>query len=433
MSTPDQHHPETRQGPASGRRVLVIGAGRGQTGLIRAVKRLGATAVVATRVEPHLPGIAEADEVLAADILAIDDVVDGARQAGVDAVATSCLDTGLEALGAVADALGLRGLSRQAARLCSDKLAMKERLEEAGVPTAAYVAVSSYEQVGPALERTGLPAVVKATDLQGSSGVFMVGTPEEAAQAWTRAASLSRGGRVIIERLLTGREFGAQAFVHGDRVLHVTVHGDDLAAGEVPVPVGHHVPIEADPGLLEQADQVVRQAVGALGLRDCAVNVDLMECDGVVHLIELTGRAGANGLPELMSTVYGLDYYEMVAREALDLDVLETWRGRSPWDGAALAAMLIDADARGTVTGIRRPDTLPEWVTNLQVFTRVGDVLEGFTSSNDCLGQVVVRGSTLEECRERAARIKAQVVLDTDSTGAGARTGEEASTPGARS
>ena len=47
---------EHRQGPAAGRRILIIGAGRGQAGLIRAAKRLGATTVVATLTDPQPPG-----------------------------------------------------------------------------------------------------------------------------------------------------------------------------------------------------------------------------------------------------------------------------------------------------------------------------------------------------------------------------------------
>ncbi|CAM3028486.1 ATP-grasp domain-containing protein [Actinomyces slackii] len=417
MTADHQHsaQPESAELPAAGRRVLIIGAGRGQLGLIRAVKRLGATAVVASRTQPRPPGLDLADEVAEADILSPDEVVAAARRAGVDAVATSCLDTGLEALGAVADTLGLRGISRQTARLCADKLEMKLRLAQAGVPTANYVPVSHADEVVPALERTGLPAVVKATDLQGSSGVYMVDTAEQAQEAYSRAAALSRGGKVIIERFLDGREFGAQALIHDGQILHITVHGDDLAEGDVPVPVGHHVPMEAAPGLLAQAEEVIAAAIGALDLRDCAVNVDLMECDGVVHIIELTGRAGANGLPELMSTIYGLDYYEMVAREALDLDVVETWQSRSPWDGAAMSLMLAEPQAHGIITSISTPEQTPPWLTDLQIFKRVGDALEGFSSSNDCTGQVVVRASSVQECRQRAAQIAALISVETSA------------------
>ncbi|QHO91315.1 hypothetical protein CWT12_08305 [Actinomyces sp. 432] len=400
--------PEAGQLPARGRRVLIIGAGRGQLGLIRAVKRLGATAVVASLTAGPPPGLKEADEAIDVDLLDPDAVAREARMAGVDAVATSCLDTGLEALGAVVDELGLRGLSRAAARLCMDKLAMKRRLAEQGVPTAPFREVSAPEELAAALDAVGLPAMVKAADLQGSAGVFKVGSAAQARAAFDRAQSLSRHGTVIVERFLDGREFGAQALVHNGEVLHVTVHGDDLADGGLPIPIGHHVPLD-DSELASQARSVTAAAISALELEDCAVNIDLMACDSQVYVIELTGRAGANGLPELMSAVHGLDYYELVAREALDLAVPEAWARREPWPGAALALMLTDPDAHGTVTAVSVPGDLPDWVQDLSLFRGPGDHLNGFTSSNDCLGQVVVRGQDLPQCQQRAATLAAQV------------------------
>lgn len=393
--------------PARGRRVLIIGAGRGQLGLIRAVKRLGATAVVASLTAGPPPGLKEADEAIDVDLLDPEAVAREARLAGVDAVATSCLDTGLEALGAVVDELGLRGIGRAAARLCMDKLAMKRRLVERGVPTAPFREVVSPDELDAALAAVGLPAMVKAADLQGSSGVFKVTSTAQARAAFDRARSLSRHGTVIVERFLDGREFGAQALVHNGELMHVTVHGDDLAVG-APIPIGHHVPLDDD-ALASQARSVTAAAVAALGLDDCAVNIDLMACDGQVFVIELTGRAGANGLPELMSAVHGLDYYELVAREALDLDVPGTWARREPWPGAALALMLTDPDAHGTVADLTVPAELPEWAVDLTLFRGPGDLIDGFTSSNDCLGQLVVRGQDLTQCRQRAAALAAQV------------------------
>lgn len=408
--------------PARGRRVLVVGGGRGQVGLIRALKRLGATTVVASLTDGPPPGLREADEVIAVNILSVADVVDGARLANVDAVATSCLDTGLEALGGVVDALGLRGLSRATAHLCSDKLSMKRRFEAHGVPTAVFRLVTSAERIPAALEVTGLPAMVKATDLQGSSGVFKVSSLKEALAAFAWARDLSRRGTVIIERFLEGQEFGAQAFVHDGEVIHTTIHGDVMAPGPIPAPIAHYLPLDLGAGtgltggtadLAEQARGAVNRAVRALGLDNCAVNVDLIECDGTVHVIELTGRAGANGLPELMSAAHGLDYYELIAREALDLDVLATWQARRPWDGAVLGEMIIDPSAFGTVTAVSYPEHLPDWVVDLSLFRSVGDSLAGFSSSGDCLGQVVVRGADLEECRRRVDQVRAQVAVAT--------------------
>ena len=110
-----------------------------------------------------------------------------------------------------------------------------------------------------------------------------------------------------------------------------------------------------------------------------------------------------------MSAVHGLDYYELVAREALDLDVPGAWGRREPWPSAALAMMLTDPDAHGTVVDVAVPADLPEWAVDLTLFRGQGDRLDGFASSNDCLGQLVVRGQDLSQCRQRAAALAAKV------------------------
>ena len=71
-----------------------------------------------------------------------------------------------------------------------------------------------------------------------------------------------------------------------------------------------------------------RKAIKAIGLDDCAVNIDFIEEDGVIYVLELTGRIGANCLPELVSINYGLNYYKMVIAAALGIDPVEIWNQR---------------------------------------------------------------------------------------------------------
>lgn len=57
-----------------------------------------------------------------------------------------------------------------------------------------------------------------------------------------------------------------------------------------------------------------------MGLDNCAVNCDLIEKDGKVYVIEITGRAGATCLPETVGLYYGINYYEAIVRLALDME-----------------------------------------------------------------------------------------------------------------
>ena len=64
-------------------------------------------------------------------------------------------------------------------------------------------------------------------------------------------------------------------------------------------------------------------SIKALGLNNCAVNVDLILRDNKVYVIELTGRVGANCLPELVEINFGIEYYKMIAAMAVGENPLE--------------------------------------------------------------------------------------------------------------
>ena len=91
-------------------------------------------------------------------------------------MATCCLDTGISALGKTCDSLGLTGLQEKAAIMCNDKSKMKKAFMEYGVSTAQYFEISSEEELKNALDKIKLPVIIKATDLQGSNGIYIAKT-----------------------------------------------------------------------------------------------------------------------------------------------------------------------------------------------------------------------------------------------------------------
>lgn len=383
-------------------RVLVLGAGRGQIGVIRALKRLGATVVVATQLRTDLPGIKLADELVECDLRDPDAVISAVKRLGLDGVVTTCMDTAMPALGVVVESLGLRGVSAAAARMCNDKVAMKRQLLTCKVPTADFAVVDSQLALRSACDKLQMPAIVKAADLQGSNGVTIVHDEAEAQLAYNLVRKLSMNREVLIERFLEGDEFGAQAFVHDGEVLFVLPHADKLAGPSLPVPVEHLTPMAADTALLEEIIRVSTLAIKALGLDNCAVNLDFMLCDGSPYLIELTGRAGANGLPELTSAALGIDYYELISREALNMDVLDFWHSRTGGASAVLSRMISKPGLVGRLRTISVEDKHQKWLYDRTLFVAEGYVRQGFFSSNDCLGQLVVTGADAAECSSRA-------------------------------
>lgn len=382
-----------------GKRLLVVGAGRGQIGLYKAAKEMGVHTIAGTMPDNNPPGIKLADEVCYMNIAKPCEVLEKAKTLNIDGLATSCLDTGVPAIGKVCDALGLTGLSENAAIMCGDKLKMKKAFMEHGVSTAKFVEIHSHEELKKALDILQLPVIIKATDLQGSNGIYIAKTHEAAIEGFNGAMEKTHRDYCIVEQYIEGYEFGAQAFVYRGDVLFVMPHGDETYMSHTAVPVGHYVPFEGDETIHKQAEEAVKGAIRALGLNNCAVNVDLILKDDVVYLIELTGRVGANCLPELTQINFGIEYYKMIIAMALGENPLELWDQRRDRTKAGLAKMILETEKSGILDNIEYKGKIEGDVLEVTFFKHPGDEIRVFENSNDCVGQIIVQGETLDDCQ----------------------------------
>lgn len=386
---------------------MILGAGRGQIGLYEAAKQMGIVTIAGTMPDNNPPCIPLADEVCYMNIADPEDVFAKAKELNLDGVATCCLDTGIAALGRTCDGLGLTGLSEKAAIMCNDKSKMKKAFMEHGVSTAKYFEVATEKELQIALEKINLPVIVKATDLQGSRGIYIAKTKEEAIKGFTEAMRLTRRSYCIVEEYIEGWEFGAQAFVKDEEILFVMPHGDNTYMSHTAVPVGHYVPLDCNQDVNRQTEVAVRSAIRALSLNNCAVNVDLILKDGTVYVIELTGRVGANCLPELVEINYGVEYYKMIAALAIGDDPIEYWKQKNSYETAGLAKMIISTEKSGVLKEIAYQDHNDPDVIQVSFFKKPGDEIRQFVDSNDCIGQIIVKGKDMNFCER-----KEQEVLD---------------------
>ena len=289
---------------------------------------------------------------------------------------------------------------------------MRQSFIREGVNTAKFFQVDNEEVLAAALESLKLPVIVKATDLQGSKGIYIAHTQEEAYAGFRAAMELTKKDYCIVEEYIVGWEFGAQAFVYKNEVFFVMPHGDETYMSHTAVPIGHYVPLQEEPLVIAKIEDEVKKAIRAIGLNNCAVNVDMILRDGKVYMIELTGRAGANCLPELVEINFGVAYYKMIAAMALSENPAELWAGRNKVQQAGLARMMMSKDKAGIIENIYYDGKWTEDILEITFFKGVGDTVNRFETSNDCIGQVIVKGNSLEDCQARVSEIMSEVKIE---------------------
>lgn len=389
-----------------GKKILLQGASRGNLGFVKTAKKQGIL-IIMTGLGGDFPCNPYADKFCYADISDPDAVLKVAQDEKVDGAVICCSDTGLRAIGRCNDVMGLAGITEEAAMISSNKLLMKEKLLAAGVNTARFLKVKKEDELASAIREIGFPMIVKATDLQGSRGINIVRKEKDLLPAFRDTMSLTKKEYCIIEEYLVGKEFGAQAFVYQGKVLFVLPHGDETIMCKTAVPVGHYMPYEISQELYDDTKKQVSDSIKALGINNCAVNVDLIEKAGKAYIIELTGRVGANCLPELTSNYFGINYYEMILATCLGKSPLPIWEKRSV-PGASLSRM-IKSDKDGVVKSLFVP-CLND--VDIHMFIHVGSEVRSFTNSNDAIGEVIVKGVSLEECEKILNDAISQIVIE---------------------
>ena len=243
---------------------------------------------------------------------AIDLVVVGPEAPLVAGVADACRGAGIAVFGPNAAAAQLEGSKGFTKALCA----------RAGIPTADYVFTERMDEAIAALDRFGLPVVVKADGLAAGKGVTVAGSREEA-EAAIRAAG---DGPLVIEEFLDGEEASLFALVHGNQAIALASAQDHKRAGEgdtgpntggmgaySPAPV---LTAELEARAMREIVEPTARAMSGAGIPFSGVlYAGLMLTDDGPKLIEYNVRFGDPECEAIMPRIEG-DFAQLLYRVA---------------------------------------------------------------------------------------------------------------------
>ena len=389
-------------------RVLILGAGVYQVPLIRKARDKGYHVTVTTR-KGNYPGLAFADEAWFVDTRDHEELLRLSRANNIEAVLTTGTDVAIPSLGYLCDQLGLPGITYETAQLCSNKILAQQRFAKHGVPAAKHQCVATMDEALKAMSSIGLPVIIKAPDSSGSRGVVVVTRDSELNSAFEQAMAVSRLGEVLIEELLIGEEFGAQAIVSAGRVLHCLCHNDTVTPPPVSAPIGHSCPFKMNDSLQREALEVTQQAVTALGIDNAVCNVDLMATDRGIRMLEIGARIGATGIPEITQRHFGIDLYELALQIAFGyLPQVEVR------PGPVSAILIIRSPKTGVLTRCRIPGHLNNHpgIDAIHFDYPEGAEVNGFRTGPDRIGDIFVTGPTAADAEVFAEKVASELEIE---------------------
>ena len=380
------------------KKLMILGASEPQARLTKAAKELGYYTIVVSP-DGNYPGLKEGDEIFYCDIKDKEAVLEYAKSKQIDGITSCCFDIPLETIGYVNDNLNLSGLTFKSAVLASDKFEMKRAFMDYGVSTARFKELYSKSDLEKSFNELNFPLILKAVDLAGSQGIYVVRNEEEALKYYEDVMAATKKDYCIIEEFIEGEDFGAQAFVYNGDILFTLIHGDSVYVDHTAMPIGHYAPYILPEKVEKDAIECCERAIRSLGLNNCGVNIDMIIKDDRVYMIELTGRAGATCLPELVSIYYGIDYYKALAMVAVGDDPREIFQSiEKPY--VPNDSMLLMSKKNGIVKSVKNTND-PDGIYELTIDVKPGDRVNKYKSSKDKIGQIVTKGVTLDAARER--------------------------------
>lgn len=376
------------------KKILILGAGIYQVPLIKKAKEMGLYTVV-TSIPGNYPGFALADKVVYENTIDLEAVLKLAKEEQVSGVVTAGTDVCVPTQGYLCDQLGLKGPTLEAAEKAQSKLLMKQAFREYGVNTAEfeYVDIKNANPVD-VCEKIGYPVIFKSIDASGSRGITKVAGPEDIPFAYSEVVENTHSDTYLIEKFLTGEEYGAQAFVYDGTIRFILPHGDYVFQGSTGVPVGHFAPYDISPEIIEDSKVQLQKAVTAMGVDNCAINADFMLCDGKAYVLEIGARAGATCLVEMTEQYYGIDYYKQIIRCAMgeEPDFTPGNAQRQP-----CVVMLFQSEESGVIESIDMGEQKDPRVLDISLDYGVGDSVRQFRKGPDRIGQCIVIADSVDE------------------------------------
>lgn len=394
--------------------LMIIGGGPLQVPLIKQAGAMGLSTVV-TDLRPDAPGFALADYQIEISTRDIDGTVRLAREFHQKNPVSGVMTAGTDAsmtVAAVAAMLDLPGIKFVDAEAASNKIKMRQRFAEKGVPSPRFFPAWSVSEARTAAAELGYPLVIKPADNMGARGVIKVNHSEEVDKAYRHARQNSPTGAVLVEEYMSGPELSVDALAW-DGQIRLTGIADRIIEREPYfVETGHTMPSSLPPKILSEAEEVMRQGMRALGITRGAGKGDLKVTPHGVKIGELAARLSGG---YMSSHTYPLATGVNLLRAAIEIalggaptslepevDRVCIERAIIPPPGKILEMEGFE-DARG-LTGVEE----------VFVHYRTGETIPAVTSNIGKLANIIITADSLNEAENTFERVKQTVRVRVD-------------------
>jgi biotin carboxylase len=397
------------------RRVVIVGCGFPQLGLVRAAREIGLE-VIGVDANARAIGAAVCSEFHEVSTHDVDRIVEVAQKTRADGITTCGSEVGLASTVRAAERLGMPFYGDVATvDRCQAKDQMREAYRQGGAPIPAFTVATSLGAVESFVQAEGLPVVIKPSRGWGQRGVSKVEKAPELVDAFERARSASSTGTILVEAFIEGREFSVNAYTANGatNVYSVT----ERIITHYPDPPGITF-AEWFPAALDRTDETraieaALSGVRALGIRRGPTYTQLRVGPRGAKIVETAYRLGGGLDPDVALLASGTSLFRKILGVALARD---DWEGAGPErepHGGAIGKFLIARPGRVTaIRGLDAARSMPG-VVAAEVYVEPGGTVFPLTDGSKRAGHVLAVGADRDQANAHATAAASAIRIET--------------------
>ncbi len=219
-------------------------------------------------------------------------------------------DFDVETAATLREHLRIPGMGDSTARYFRDKLAMRTKARDEGLPVPEFIQVLNYQKLGEFMQRVPAPWVLKPRSLAGSIGVKKISSADEFWSAVDRLGD--QQSFYLLEQYVAGDIFHVDTITYEKELLF------SIASkyGRPPMDVSHEGDIFTTRTLQEgSADEVALRALNqevlrAFGMvRGVSHSEFIQGLDGKLYFLETAARVGGAHIADLIEAATGINLW----------------------------------------------------------------------------------------------------------------------------
>ncbi len=391
---------------------MVIGGGLLQVPVIQTAQKMGLRVIV-TDYNPNALGMKYADIPIVMSTRDIEGSVRVAKKQNEITPISGVLTVGTDAsatVAAVANALNLPGIKFEDAIAATNKIKMRTRFFEHGVPSPHFFPVWSLSDAKKACRVLGFPVVIKPSDNMGARGVVRIDNKNQIADAFAFAKSASPSGELIIEEFMQGHELSIDAVVCNGEVTFTGIADRIIEYPPHFVETGHTMPSQLPKEIQDSACEVMKAGIKALGIHSGCAKGDIKITKDGPKIGELAARLSGGFMS---AYTYPLSTGVNLMRAAIEVALgqepgnLEPLYNRVSIERAIITRPGIVKKISGVEEALKIPS-----IAEIFINVKPGDKVKKPTSNVEKAGHIIAVADTLKEAEEAVRKCKEMIHIE---------------------